>query len=155
MAAAPQVFQVGERRVTYGQRYGFNRKERANRIANNRPPAGIAKPPVGYVEGPTWSAYFTEKFRYVEDVFQLSKVEMEARTFIIVRSQKWGEIRNGRRYRQYYFITFKNGRTLFDALYKNFSLESCSCDDTQRCKHMMAVTKKYVRSPLRRLLTKL
>ena len=157
MAALPQrQIQVSGRSVTYGERYGRNRKERADRLANNRAPANIRLPPIGYVQyGNQWAAYFSEKFRYVEDIFKLSKEEMENRKFVVVRSQKFGEIQRGRRVKTYYFVRFKKDKNLFDSLYGTFSPVSCSCEDTQRCKHIMAVMKKYAKSPLRKLLTDL
>lgn len=155
MATLPQI-QVAGRRVGYGERYGRDRKERADRMANNRAPANIRLPPIGYIQyGDEWMAYFSEKFRYVEDVFKLSKEEMEDRKFVVVRSQKFGEMRRGRRYKKYYFVRFKKDKNLFESLYGTFSPISCNCKDTQRCKHIMAVVKKYARSPLRKLLTDL
>ena len=138
---------------TYQNKYGRDRKERAERLLNNRAPAGIELPPSGYVHTPLWDAYFPDKSRYIEDIFMLTKTEMENRLFIVVRSQKYNEtLPSGRLNKKHYFIHFKNNKTLFDALYGTFSLADCTCKDTKKCKHKIAVMKKYVKSPLRRLI---
>lgn len=138
---------------TYQNRYGRNRKERAERMLNNRAPAGVELPPSGYIHSALWDAYFPTQSRYIEDIFMLTKREMENRQFIVVRSQKYNELlRSGRRNKKYYFIHFKDDKSLFDVLYGTFSLGDCTCRDTEKCKHKLAVMKKYVKSPLRRLI---
>ena len=136
----------------YDKRYGSTREMRAENLANNIPPPGIKMPRTGTF-GRLFRATFTEKYRYVEDIRSLSEAEKRERTYFVVRSQKWNEIKNGRRYRKYYFVSTYNDRTIFETLYrKEFKLGGCTCKDYSReCKHQKAVKLKYRRSIPRQL----
>ena len=76
---------------TYGKKYGWSIGERARRMANNIPPKGNDLPPVGYQGRGFRRAYFSENYRYIEDINRLSQEEMQSRTYVIVRSQKFNE----------------------------------------------------------------
>lgn len=143
---------------TYGKKYGWNIDERARRMANNIPPIGNELPSVGYQGRNYRRAYFSDDFRYIEDIHRMTQEEMKARTYVIVRSQKFNEYdKQGRRNRKIYFVKMENEKSLYDTFYgRGFKVGSCTCvnwvENGKRCKHMEAVRIKYSRSIIKRLL---
>ena len=110
----------------YKRHYGANRIERANRMAQNISPPGVALPSVGTFNG----ASFTKARRYVEDLS-----ETPNRDYIVVRSQKYGTRNNWRRtYKVKVCMPIDNLQQPWDP--RNWT---CNCKDTQRCKHIYAV----------------
>jgi hypothetical protein len=126
--------------MSYGERYGVNRPERADRIARNVPPAGN---PVPRTTTRPDQSQFTGDFRYVERV---RTPPSNQRTNIYVRSQKFK-----RTYKQYYVIDLGN-QTQYDVFRRSVLQAgpictlnwSCSCpDENPLCKHILAVVQKY------------
>lgn len=151
----------------YDNRYGFDRIERARRLVNNIPPRGIPMPKVqkkrlkygtcssedkdGFKQIVNCYAHFTNKYRYIEDLYQLDRDQMKQRNFISVRSQKFGEKRNKKYYKVYLeYDIYKSFYT------KGFNIIACNCidfiDRGNRCKHMIAVKAKYKNSLLKKLI---
>ena len=143
---------------TYGKKYGWSIGERARRMANNIPPKGNDLPPVGYQGRGFRRAYFSENYRYIEDINRLSQEEMQSRTYVIVRSQKFNEYdKKGKRNRKIYFVKMEDDKSLYDTFYgRGFKVGSCTCvnwvENEKKCKHMEAVRIKYSKSLIKKLV---
>ena len=64
--------------MNYIRRYGKNIKERARRLANNIT-LGKLPPVKSYTMSGLFPVHFTDKYRYVENLYQLSPDEMKKR----------------------------------------------------------------------------
>ena len=117
--------------MRYDEIYGSTRMERAHRLATNQPPYYTLAPrPVTYANG----ASFTEDFRYVENI------QGTQRNYIFVRSQKFCQ-----NYRKIYRIQIPGGLDVLRTGIFNYRGWTCNCQDTQKCKHILAVNEKYRR----------
>mgnify|MGYP001159488329 FL=1 len=152
----------------YDNRYGFDKIERARRLVNNIPPRGIPVPKIqkkrlklgscaltddeGFTKLVRCYAHFTDKYRYIEDLYQLDMEDMKLRNFISVRSQKFGELKNKNKYYKVY-LKYSIYKTFYT---KGFDIVGCNCLDFMSrgntCKHMMAVKWKYKNSILKKLI---
>ena len=134
--------------MNYIRLYGKNIKERARRLAENIT-LGKLPPVKSYTMSGLFPVHFTDKYRYVENLYQLSPDEMKKRNFIVVRSQKYNIKRKT--------YKVKTKGSVYDTFYSpGIDLQGCTCcyyrRTQSRCKHMLAVKLKYKNSDLKKLI---